>query len=213
MKTEELIESLAGDFRPVRRLPGPASTALMLTVFSLLLAVAGAALMGWRADLAPRLSDPRFWLVTALLLLVCATGETVLAILAVPGRRGSLLGTRVGVVLLVAAAGVLLSRAPWIGISPGLRWLGLGLFCTGRAVLVGVVPIAGGLWYLRRGASVHPGRSGAMLGLVGGLLGAFALQWSCDLVEAAHVLIWHILVPGMLLGLIGAWLGRHWLRW
>jgi hypothetical protein len=213
MRTEDLVASLVRDARPVRRMPRPALLVPALVGVSALVALAWSAALGLRPDLEPRLLEVRFWLVTGLLIAVCAAGESVLATLSIPGRRRFPLGAKAGLALFVALTGALLAGTPWFEISPWTRWFGVGLYCTARVVLVGLVPILAGLWLLRRAAPVFPGLSGALLGLVAAWLGAFALQWSCDLSEPAHVVIWHMAMPGALLAAAGAWAGSRRLRW
>lgn len=213
MNTEELVAHLVREARPVRRMPKRALLVPALFGSSVLVALAGSATMGWRPDLAPRLEEGRFWLVTGLLLVVCAVGETMLTKLSVPTRWRFPFGLKVALALLATLAGVLFSDAPWLEISPWTRWLGVGLYCTGRAVVVGLLPFLGGLWLMRRGAPAFPRLSGAILGVVAIGLGAFALQWSCDLSEPAHVAIWHLALPGALAGAAGSWAGSRWLRW
>lgn len=213
MKTADLIEKLVREGRTVHRMPNPMVLVVAAAGLSLPFALAGSALMGWRVDLGPRLADIRFWIVAGLQIAVCAAGEGLLAALAVPGRRRFPLGAKAGLALLAVLVGVLLSRTPWVEIFPWPRWLGFGLYCTARAVVVGLLPFLGGLWLMRRAACAFPRLSGATLGLVAASLGAFALHWSCDLSEPAHVALWHIFVPGALLGAGGGWAGSRWLRW
>ena len=63
-------------------------------------------------------------------------------------------------------------------------------------------------WLLvRRGHTLASGMLGASLGAIGGLLGAFVLQFTCNRQDAVHLLVWHggVVIVSLLLGVLVAW--------
>jgi hypothetical protein len=211
MNTEELIESLAREARPVQAFAPPGR--LLLAFAAAAVGVAGAASFMLRADLARELRGPALLLETALLLLAAfavAWGPAVLARPAAPRLRGML--ALAGVAALGAAFAMAL-RQTW-GIGPSWpAWSGVTLLCAAAATLFSLLPFAGGIALLKRGASVHPLRSGALLGFAAGALGAVAQTWVCDINAPAHVILGHAVLPGAALSALGAWAGHRWLRW
>src|SRR5579883_1905287 len=87
-----------------------------------------------------------------------------------------------GVAVLFAAVYPAQAAAGW---PPGRKCLEVGL-------AVGLV--TGGLFWLvlRRGAFLHPRLAGATAGLAAGLAGTTVLTIHCPIVEAPHVILWHL---------------------
>jgi hypothetical protein len=85
----------------------------------------------------------------------------------------------------------------------------IGLVCleTGLAC---AVPAAVLFWlFLRRGAILSPGLTGATAGGLAGLVGLTVLQVQCPNVNVYHILVWH-LGTALLSGVGGFALGRLW---
>ncbi|MGH9647372.1 MAG: NrsF family protein, partial [Bryobacteraceae bacterium] len=86
-----------------------------------------------------------------------------------------------------------------------------GLRCL-RAGLILAVPASLVFGFLvRRGAPLGPRSMGGTLGAIAGLLGVTMLQYTCDLQNIGHLVVWHggVLVLSTLAGaLIGDCLGR-----
>jgi len=214
MKTEDLIESLACDAKPVRRLPSPQMLAAGLVLAALVLSMAGAWAMGVRADLAETVESRRFIMINAMLLVTLGGVAFALGTLSVPGRRRRIKPQVVlGLVLAAVLVGMFLMRWPWFyGMGWG-TWGLFGVYCTARTLILGGLPAAAGLWMHRHGAPMNPGMSGGLIGAATGSQGANAMGWSCDIDEPMHVLVWHFLVPTAVLAVAGFWAGRRWLRW
>jgi hypothetical protein len=117
----------------------------------------------------------------------------------VPGGR---LAIRPGRLLFGLAAAMALAVGilyPWKIEGPFVAW---GAACTVPGTLFAVPPALAFLLILRQGAILSPGAVGASAGFLAGLAGAIGLHLQCWVVEAPHVLVWHLAVP-----VIGAALG------
>lgn len=214
MDTNELIEILARDATPVRRLPVPwLRTAIWLAISGLYVALL-IVLMSPNVDRLAGIRAPRFWLeqVAALTTGIAAAAAALMSV--VPGR----------------------TRRPWLlPAAPLALWIGtLAWGCVqdwaarGTAGLVVssdwpcIVAIAAGALLpgaamalmLRRGAPLTPRATAAFAGLaVGGLSSVTAcLSRPTPHPTTVTVLVWHV---GMLvvLAAAAAWAGRHLLVW
>ena len=83
---------------------------------------------------------------------------------------------------------------------PGFKCLGLGL-------TMGALPLAAILFARRGTDAVHPGRAGMAVGVGIGLAAATLVDAWCPVAYVPHLLLGHIL-PLVLLGAVGFWLGR-----
>lgn len=113
--------------------------------------------------------------------------------------------------LLILGAGFLIAivflfpwKTPEAFMTRGLRCLRIGLTLA--------VPTAVVFWILvRRGAPLNRTTLGATLGALAGLLSVTVLQFTCNLQDIGHLLVWHggVLVISTVMGaLLGRSIGR-----
>lgn len=214
MKTEELIESLVHDAKPVRRMPSPAVLAAVLALSAVVTSLLGVSVLGFRPDVGTGLFDRRFIMINTMLLLTLGAAAFVLSTLAIPGRQRRFKVQAIfGGIVLAVLLGMFLMRWPWFYGLEWRLWCNAGLFCTVRTVFLGAPATGLGVWMHRHGAPMNPGVSGGLIGGATGAQGANAMGWACDFDEPMHVLVSHFLIPTAILTLIGVWSGRRWLRW
>ena len=171
--------------------------------------------IGVRPDLAEALGQPPVVLKTLLPALVAlAAGGAVLraARPAAPLGRWplALLGVAAIAALAVAVELVRLSAAAWRGAFLGepesLQ------ICLVAIPLMALPILAAGLFALRRGASLRPGRTGALAGLASGGLAAAIYAFHCIEDSPLFFAAWYSF--GILVATgIGTLAGRRWLRW
>lgn len=212
MKTDQLIEALAADARPVAPLAPPAQR-LGLWLAIGIPAMAVAVLIGRpRPDLALKITELP-WLIeqgaafaTALLAAYAAFS------LVVPGRS---------------------RQVAWLPLAPFLIWLGtLGIGClrswlareaAGLAfepeleclpsiVAVGAVPCLAIYWMVKRCAPLRPGLTLALAALAAAALGNVGHSMTHEQNSGLMVLVWHFGSVATLAGL-GWGLGRLLLTW
>ncbi|MGV1956036.1 NrsF family protein [Agrobacterium sp. 22-214-1] len=212
-KTEDIIDQLAGDLKPVRafalerRLAFVALPALGL---SLLLMVV---ILGLRSDMNDAMTEPGFWVKSAYNALLAVAAFFALMRLARPeGDRGSLFAWLA--VIFVAMAVIALVQ---LGFAvPGTyRTLIVGssaLHCPFLIVAFALPLFIANFAVLKRSAPADPMLAGFVAGIAAGAAGAWVYSWFCTENGMAFVLIWYSL--GILLtGIIGAFAGSRLLRW
>ncbi|MCZ7496889.1 NrsF family protein [Agrobacterium sp. 16-172Ci] len=212
-KTEDIIDQLAGDLKPVRAFALErrlAFVALPALGVSLLLMVV---ILGLRSDMNDAMTEPGFWVKSAYNVLLAVTAFFAVMRLARPdGDRGGLFAWLA--VIFVAMAVIALVQ---LGFAvPGTyRTLILGssaLHCPFLIVAFALPLFIANFSVLRRSAPADPRLAGFASGIAAGAAGAWVYSWFCTENGMAFVLIWYSL--GILLtGIIGAFAGSRLLRW
>lgn len=87
-----------------------------------------------------------------------------------------------------------------------------GMACSYEILLMALLPLALIFFVLKRGASVHPVRSGMMAATSATMMGTLVLQVICQAASSVHVLAFHFGAV-FLISVIGAFLGTIFLRW
>lgn len=212
-KTEDIIDQLAGDLKPVRAFALErrlAFVALPALGVSLLLMVV---ILGLRSDMNDAMTEQGFWVKSAYNALLAVTAFFAVMRLARPdGDRGGLFAWLA--VIFVAMAVIAFVQ---LGFAvPGTyRTLILGssaLHCPFLIVAFALPLFIANFAVLRRSAPADPRLAGFAAGIAAGAAGAWVYSWFCTENGMAFVLIWYSL--GILLtGIIGAFAGSRLLRW
>jgi len=205
--TQDLIQELAADLRPVRRLPRLRVAAAGVLAAWLLGVVASVSLGGPALSLG--VGDAASLVILAGLLIAGVAGPCAALAAAIPGRdavvrrAGALLVA--GLVLAVGGALALLLRA---GVGTGAG----GSSCASRAALLAIAPGLVALAFVARACVLRRAVEAWTLPLGCLALGAMAVHVSCVAGDPLHVLLGHVLAPVALAALLGfafgAWLGR-----
>ncbi|RUM07884.1 NrsF family protein [Rhizobium chutanense] len=212
-KTDDIIESLVGDLKPVPRHALRRRFALGLLPalgLSLLLMLA---ILGLRVDMPDVLMLPVFWIKSAYNALIAVTALFAVVRLSRPdGSEGRFFGLLATIfAAMTAVAAIQLMMAP-VG---SFRVLILGssaLHCPLLIVSFALPVYAGVVWALRRAAPSNLSLTGFVAGIAAGAAGAWVYSWFCTENGMPFVLIWYSL--GILLtGALGALTGPRLLRW
>ncbi len=210
MRTDRLIDLLAEDPSPARKVGGRLGLALLPG-----LVVSGAALLafwGLRPDLGAALGSPVLAktvlpLALALAALGLARGVTQ------PENAGRGLAAALATVALAGAAGF---AAFWlrnpVGPASAAQDPDSLLVCLVSAPLLAVPLLAGLLWAMRAGATTVPSRAGALAGAVAG--GAAVALYSLYCTEDSPLFVLPVYGAAIAITVAaGALLGRRLLRW
>lgn len=212
-RTDDLIDGLVKDLRPVRK--GALRRLLLLGLLPGLALSAALILLGhgFRPDLSAALSLAAFWVKSAYPLLLSIVGIGALIEVARPGGRPvrAVIPALAIYGLLIVLGLMQLNAAPPVehrGLIMGISyWLcPLIVLASGSPLLIAT------FWFLRRGAPTHLRLAGFVAGMTAGSMGAWVYSWGCIEDGLVFVALWYSL--GIVLcGLLGAALGRPLLRW
>jgi hypothetical protein len=197
MRTDQLIEHLTNELKPVRR-RSPWSDALALLV---LCAAELALFLGMgmmRSDMPVAMHRPSFWWKIATLGLIGLVSGTV-AIMSLDPARSPRRGLRwiVALIAVSLASGWLLdaSRDGFSTLINRLHWVN-GLQCFCNVVVLSVPAIIGLGFLMRRGAPTDPAGTALAAGLTAAAWGAFVFVFACPFDDPLYVAVWYSLGCG-----------------
>lgn len=213
MKTDDLVELLSRNLEPVDR--SAVLRTLCLAVGGGIVAALGVAFfgLGVRSDFATTRA-----LVFLALKLAFAIGIVGLAIvyltrLTRPGaeRKNSTFLVLIPFLVIMLMAAISLGSAPrahWDRMVLGDEWLE----CLLSIPIIAIVPFAGSIWAVRKGAPTNLVSAGALAGLVAGGISAIGYAVHCTDDSLPFIAVWY---GGtiVLCTLAGAVLGPRLLRW
>lgn len=210
MTTEERIARLAALPAPPRLRP------YRIAISVLALVGAGLALllpmMGLRPDLAQALAAPVTMAKTAIPLSLAALALPAAMVTARPDASAPplwLLAVPGGIALLLFGATLVATPAALIPAGVMGQTAGACLMAVGGLSLI---PVIVGTRLMRRGATTRPGLTGALIGLASGGAAAAGYALHCTEDNPLFYVTWY--GAGIAIAtLIGAVLGRRWLRW
>ncbi len=213
MKTDELVEMLSVDTKPVDQ-TSLVRTMSLASIASGIAALGVACLaLGIRADLLDARALSFLFLKLAFTTGIVGLALIYLTRLARPGgeRRMRPLLVALPFVAIIVLAAVNLGLAPkshWDAMITGDEWLQ----CLLSIPIIAIVPFAISIWAVRQGAPTDLARTGALAGLVAGGVSAMAYSLHCTDDSLPFVAVWY----GGTIALCtfaGAALGPRLLRW
>jgi hypothetical protein len=196
---EELIRELARDLDPVRPIPRIRTVMVGVIVLWLAVAAIGLTVLGLRPDLAEATIGA--WGVAAVFagLGLAGLGGVVAALaMGVPGRevlaRAALAAAILGMAAAAAVGTVLVAITP-VDHAPSSFTADLG--CLSVAMLVGLLPAVGVVWFAGRAAPFRPVVLVLAAAAGTAALGAIAAQASCPHSDMRHLMVAHALAPAV----------------
>lgn len=189
---QALVERILADARPVRPL-WPPTVRLALWLVLEAGAIAVAARIGLRHDLAAQLVRPAFLAQLVAIGAAAACAAALALWSTVPGRAPAPRVVRLAA-LLGGAAVLLALFEPLDGRA---RTLAVCLRCAGSVLAFGLLPCAILLVALQRGAPLDAFAAAAYASSAAFLLAVAAVRVACPIDDRLHLLAWHVL-PGAL---------------
>lgn len=213
MNTDQLIDSLSADVRPVPRHALGRRIGVGLAAGGLAAAVMVIALLGIRPDLDHAMLGFRFWMKWGY------TGSLGIAAVVAVARLGRPAASSLRPLwLIVVPVGLLAAVGVGeLASTPSRDWLAMWLgqswkVCPWIVFLLAAPIFTGLLWSFRRLAPTRLRAAGAAAGLAAGAWAATIYCLHCPEVSALFVLTWYTLGIG-LAALAGAVLGPRLFRW
>jgi hypothetical protein len=210
--TPDLIEALAANVTPVRRLRPPLARAMCWLSLAAVILVLLAVSHGARPDLAQRLQQPTFVVSIAASLLTGILAAVAAFLVSLPDR------SRAWLLLPLPALLVWISTigygclTNWVDVEAGSLRLGEAARCFATLVLTGVPLSLLMFVMLRHAVPLRP----SVVALTGSLavaaITASALSLFHEFDATVMILIWNLGVAALLVGL-GALLGRKVFAW
>jgi len=213
VKTDDLIDRLASDLRPVS--PGALGQLLAAALLPGLVLSAAMILFGHglRPDLTKALLTFAFWVKSIYPLALSVIGISALMVVARPGGLPRNAGTAsLLVYLVVVGLGLWQLRVAAPADYPKLIF-GISYWICPFIILAAGLPVfVATVVFLRRSAPTHIRLAGFIAGMTSGAIGAWTYSWGCIENGLPFVSLWYTLGI-VLFGLIGLALSRPLLRW
>lgn len=213
MKTDDLLDKLASDLRPVP--PGALGRLLAAVLLPGLVLSAALILFGHgpRPDLAAALYMPAFWAKSIYPLALAVAGVAALMVVARPGG----LPRKSGIAAVVIYLTLVILGLWQLRIAPAEDYptliFGISAWFCPFIIVAAALPVFSAIvFFLRRSAPTNLPLAGCVAGLAAGSVGAWTYSWGCIENGLTFVALWYTL--GIVIcGAVGAFLGRPLLRW
>ena len=194
---DDLIAALTEDVTPVQ-IVRPGQGAAMIVFATVAALIACLFIFGFWQGMINGEASPYFWISNGLLALVGAASTSALVSSVLPrvGAHGSAPQWSLAMLAILPLAAIIAflsyeaGHDHGIGMSdPGLMYGECALYGLAASLVVAGAAVA----FVRRGAPVSLDRSGWLIGLASGSLGALAYNITCPIDSLMHVGIWHVL--------------------
>lgn len=202
--TNRITGLMKQDLEPVTPVPASRTFGLLLIGGTVALCVAVTGMLGGHALAAMslrQLAGSAAILGGGVALLALFIGRQI-----IPASRQPAAPWLVGAIVFAGLVCGIAVLFPWSGTSD---LSSAGLRCSMRGLMIAI--FSGGLacWTIRRGVALQADLLGAMIGSLAGLAGVAVLQFNCPILEAPHILVWHVGIV-IVAATVGLLLGRLW---
>jgi len=208
MTTPDLINALAANLTPVRRLRPPLVRAICWLLLAALILVLLAVSQGIRADLAHRLQDPTFVISMGAALLTGVLAAVAAFMVSLPDRSHLWLFLPAPILIVWLSTIGEQCLTNWVSFGPDGVRLGETTRCFATLVLTSLPLSLAMLLMLRHAAALRP----TVVALTGGLavaaITATALSLFHDLDATAMLLMWNLGTAILFVGVGGAFGGK-----
>lgn len=213
MRTEDLIEQLAADLKPIPRAALHKRVFKAVSIGTLIAFAISILVYGLREDFVPALGRLDFWRKFAFTLTVALLGLAAAVQASRPGAKVTARASWLLAPFALIACLALVELAPLQPAQRRAAWLGeTAMSCPWSILLLSVPVLIPLLLCMRRLAPSRPTVAGFIAGLASGGFAATMYGLHCPEWAASFVATWYAL--GILAsGMLGAVAGRRVLRW
>lgn len=202
MKSKELINTLSTDLRPVKTLVYGLKNYILILVIGFLSVLVSTTIAGVRPDIQDVVLTIPF-LFQGLILLLLAILTTLSALqMSIPNLQ-----TQETKNIAITALATWLAFLIYFLLHSSNPVGGWGVSCAREIALNSIIPSAAIFFMIKRAATLNRTTVSWLILTAGASYGALATQFSCNMIDPLHLLIWHAL-PVLIIGLIGLGLGN-----
>lgn len=208
-KFDKLIDGLADDLKPMKRMGCAIRRALPYLIFSVIYLGALVHFVGIRGDIDEKITDTAFLLENTLMGLALISAAFCSSFLCVPDMRGQkwLIALPITSVSIFALWSII--RA-W---SEGLHMPHLHIdHCMGEGLFMASIPLSMVVFMMRTGATTQPRLSALMNVIYAGGLAYVGLRLTCSMDTVGHATVSH-LIPYLIIGAILGLSARKLYKW
>lgn len=214
MKTENLIKSMSENLSPVRSLQNYTIRFAKWLGATLLCIGAIIPTIGLRDDISSVIAEPAFLVELLMLISLALLSASAAFVLSVPNETKAKIVRIFPFIPLSLWALILIFDFSKSLSSDGMSAFIFddGMACVGDIFVLGTIPGALLFIMLKKAAPTKLGWSGFLAVLAIASFGAIGSQLMCNKEQPMHLILWH-LMPVIILGGAGVFIGRKLLRW
>ena len=198
MRTEEFVEALSHDLKPIRPRSALCDAVILCVVGALeLAAFFGAGLM--RPDMHHAVNMPSFWWKIASMGVITVSGVTIAVLSADPTRspRAGLRWLAICIAVIFATGWLVDSMHDGFGeLLKRLDWT-MGIQCTWKMVALSVPLVVALSILIRRGAPTDRFGTSLAAALGSAAWGAFVFVFACPSDDALYIAVWYTVGCGI----------------
>ncbi len=214
MKTDDLIDQLGEQAKPVTPLRSPLMRAMMWLFVLGLCMITGIVFVGLRHDFLEMMTHPIFILEMSSLLIAGIMAVIATFQLSIPHEKVApmtwvLLGS--SAILLLARMAICFVMATPEGLMAYIN-SNVGLPIISKSLAMSIIPGMVLFFLIKRGAPVRGGLTAMAALLALASFAAMGCRSICPMNDPAYIIIWQGL-PLMIIVLLGLLIGRQALRW
>lgn len=212
-KLDQTIDNLVNDVKPIKIVASPMSAFSLWFVATLLSSALYLTLVPHRSDIQTQMQSPLFWSESALLLAMIVTMGFSAIWLAYPDLRQKKWVLFMPLPCIATYVGLIVWRSLQNDMpSAAQESVGNGIDCVRCIVVNSIVPGLRMFFYLRRCATTHPILAGGIGLLTSACVGVLILKFVEPNDSVLHLLAWRV-TPTLLLGMVGAVIGKKYFFW
>jgi hypothetical protein len=213
MNTNELIASLSTEL-PKSQLCTPVHYGVRVMTLLFVYGMGAQLVLGLRTDLVAQFNHPFFVLEIVLLALLTglSTWSAILSMYPDMYQKRGIPNLPYAVFALLTTLIFLQLIMPYVPVTVSPQLSVHDMECALCIASISIIPSALIFRILRKGASIHALRSGSFAGLAAAGIGCLTLRLAEANDSLMHLAGWHYL-PTLLFAMLGAWIGKVFLKW
>jgi hypothetical protein len=214
MKTDDLINQLSSDLRPVRPVISAGRLALRFSILSIIMVALGLLIFHARPDVLIKISNPSYLTDLLIPLALMAYAYLLVGRLSIPGRTNIAVLLKFACVLFVSFVIFELARTIQSAGTDAIAGLdSAGIKCFLLVMLFATLPTGFLAVVTARRAPMRPLLVGIVIAVGGNSAGEVAIALHCPIDNVVHIALWHFVLPVVAGAALGTFVISKFLRW